>query len=354
MRTIAAVLTASLLLAACSSSPTEEVTSSPSPTATTSPSPSPSPTPASAFPLTGVETDEPLDDQPVVAVKIENTPSAYPLAGIEQADVVYEQIVEGGVTRFAALFHSQLPERVGPVRSARFVDVPLLQPWAPVLVYSGARGEVNDALRGASLALEVDPGTRDGPIFFRAPDRPGSHDLLADPTAALDASGEDEEAAPVPEDPFAFDEDAPDDGVEQTDFDIAMTSASTSSWEWDDGDDVYRRLRNGEPFPVVDGEVGAATVVLVVAGIGQGGCCDTAGNPFTVTNLEGTGDAVVWRDGQRFEATWSKDSASDPLELLTADGDPFPMATGPSWWHLAGSSAVPDAPTPEASETPSE
>ncbi|PWG74405.1 DUF3048 domain-containing protein, partial [Enterococcus hirae] len=87
-------------------------------------------------------------DQPVVAVKIENTPSAYPLAGIEQADVVYEQIVEVGVTRFAALFHSQLPERVGPVRSARFVDVPLLQPWAPVLVYSGARGEVNDALRG--------------------------------------------------------------------------------------------------------------------------------------------------------------------------------------------------------------
>lgn len=350
MRTIAAVLTASLFVAACSSGPAEEP--SPSPT-TESASPSPSPTPDEAFPLTGVTTDDPLEDQPVVAVKIENTPSAYPLAGIDEADVVYEQIVEGGVTRFAALFHSALPDRVGPVRSARFVDVPLLRPWSPVFVYSGARGEVNDALRQAGFALEVDPGTRNGPIFYRAPDRPGSHDLLADPGVALDESGEDEGAAPVPEDAFAFDEDAPSGGVDQDAFDVRMTSSSTATWEWDADDDVYRRLRNGEPFPVGDdAEVGAATVVVVVADIGQGGCCDTAGNPFTVTNLEGGGEAVVWRDGQRYEARWEKESATDLLTLTTPDGDPFPMAIGPSWWHLAGASAVPDAPA--TSETASD
>lgn len=346
MRIVTAVLTASLVLAACSSGPTEEPTPSPTETTETA-SPSPSDTaPDAAFPLTGVPTDDPGSDRPVVAVKIENTPSAYPLAGIEQADIVYEQLVEGGVTRFAALFHSSLPERVGPVRSGRFVDVPLLEPWSTILVYSGARDEVSQALRNANqIGLLADPGTRNGPVFFRAPDRSSSHDLLADLTAALEQGRDDADVDVVPDSPLAFDESAPSGGVDQAEFEIAMTTASRSGWEWDDADGVYRRLRNGEPLPVVgDAPISAANVVLVVTDIGQGGCCDTAGNPFTVTDLEGTGDAIVWRDGQRFEASWTKESDSDHLRLRTADGDPFPFAPGSSWWHLAGSSAAPPAP----------
>lgn len=353
MRIVTAALAASLFLAACSSAPEEAP--SPSPTPTTE-SPSPSPTPESAFPLTGVTTDDPLEDQPVIAVKIENTPSAYPLAGIDRADVVYEQIVEGGVTRFAALFHSDLPDRVGPVRSGRFVDVPLLAPWTPIMVFSGARDEVTQALRSATMALEVDPGTRDGPIFYRAPDRPGSHDLLADPVAALEASGEDEETGPIADSPLTFDGDAPDGGVVQSEFGIAMTSASRAGWVWDEDDALYRRLRGQDPLPITDGgEVGAATVVLVVANITQGGCCDTAGNAFTVTELEGSGDAIVWRDGLRYEVTWTKDAEDEHLRLETADGEPFPLAIGPSWWHLAAASAAPEAPeaAPDDTETTS-
>lgn len=351
MRILTAALAASLVLAACSSAPEEAPSPSPEPTTEAS-SPSPSPTPDDAFPLTGVTTDDPLDDQPVVAVKIENTPSAYPLAGIDRADVVYEQIVEGGVTRFAALFHSDLPERVGPVRSGRFVDVPLLAPWRPVFVYSGARGEVTSALRDAPLGLVVDNGSQDGPIFYRDPGRPGSHDLLADLTTAIESGRELEDVQPVPDSPLTFDEQAPDGGVEQPEFEVAMTSSNRTGWSWDEADGVYRRLRGGEPLPITDdGEVGAASVVLVVASIGQGGCCDTAGNPFTVTQLEGSGDAIVWRDGQRFEVRWTKDGDGEHLQLETADGDPFPLAVGPSWWHLASSSAVPAAPEPTADAT---
>lgn len=348
MRILTAALAASLIVAACSSAPEEEP--SPTPTPTTQ-SPSPSPTTEAAFPLTGVTTDDPREDQPVVAVKVENTPSAYPLAGLDQADVVYEQIVEGGVTRFAALFHSALPDRVGPVRSGRFVDVPLLQPWRPVLVYSGARGEVTDALQDARLGLVADTGSQDGPVFYRAPDRPGSHDLLASLPAGLEDGLQYDDVAPIGDSPLTFDEQAPADGVEQQEFEVAMTSDSRAGWQWDDEDGVYRRLRNGEPLPVVDAEVGASTVVLVVADIGQGGCCDTAGNSFTVTDLEGSGEAVVWRDGQRFEATWSKDAADAHLQLETADGEPFPLAVGPSWWHLAAQSAIPPAPDPTATPT---
>lgn len=346
MRIVTAALTASLVLAACSSAPTEEPSPSPTTTSETA-SPSPSETePADAFPLTGVPTDDPGLDQPVVAVKIENTPSAYPLAGIEQADIVYEQLVEGGVTRFAALFHSALPDRVGPVRSGRFVDVPLLEPWSSILVYSGARDEVTRALRNANqIGLLADPGTRNGPVFFRDPNRSRSHDLLADLEAALEEGRSDADVSPVPEVPLTFDEDAPSDGVDQAEFEIAMTTASRSGWAWDDGEGTFQRLRNGEPLPVAgDTPVAAANVVLVVTEIGKGGCCDTAGNAFTVTDLEGTGDAIVWRDGQRFEATWTKQSDSHHLVLQTPDGDPFPLAPGSSWWHLAGSQAAPSAP----------
>ena len=87
-----------------------------------------------------------------------------------------------------------------------------------------------------------------------------------------------------------------------------MTSASRSGWSWDEDAGVYRRLQNGEPMVVTgEGQVGAANVIVVLTDIGRGGCCDTAGNPFTVTRLEGSGDAILWRDGQRFDVTWSKE-----------------------------------------------
>lgn len=344
MRTIAAVLTASLLLTACSSGGAEEP--SPSPTPTESPSPSASPTPPSVFPLTGMPADDPLEDQPVVSVKIENTPAARPLAGIEAADLVYEQIVEGGVTRFAALFHSQLPDEVGPIRSGRLVDVPLLEPWSSVMVYSGARDDVTQALRRANhIGLVADPGT--GPVFSRAPDRPGSHDLMAALPLALDQGRDLVDVGPVPATALSFDDDAPVGGVAAEEFTVPLTPSARAGWEWDDGAQVYRRLQNGAPLEVTgDGRIGAATVVLIVTDITTGGCCDTAGNAFTVTRLvDGSGDAVVWRDGHRFEAQWRKGDVGTHLKLLTPDGEPFPMAPGPSWWQLAAADAVPPAPT---------
>ncbi len=346
MRMIAAALAASLLLAACSSAPDEEVSPSPSETTTTTESPSPteSATPASAFPLTGVATDEPRLDQPVVSVKIENTPSARPQAGLDRADVVFEEIVEGGVTRFAALFHSDLPAEVGPVRSARLVDVPLLNPWHSILVYSGAREDVTAALRAADhIGLLADPGT--GPIFSRAPGRPGSHDLMADLTLALEQRDRLEDAEAVPPPPWTFGEDTPSGGVDQEQFEIAMTSASRSGWEWDADAGVYRRLQNGQPMVVTgEGRVGAANVIVVLTDVGRGGCCDTAGNPFTVTRLEGSGDAILWRDGQRFDITWTKQDVGQHLEFSDASGDPVVLAPGASWIHLAPASAAPAAP----------
>lgn len=354
MRTLLLLVVAGLVVTACSSTPTADSTASPSASpspSSTSPSPSPSPTPSPAFPLTGMTTSVPGVDRPVLSVKYDNAPVAQPHAGLEEADLVYEQIVEGGVTRLAALFHSQVPDQVGPVRSARLVDVPLLEPWHSALVYSGARGEVTAALQASDgIGLVADSGP---PVFTRASGRSGSHNLMADPDLAMDRGRELAEVAPVGEQdlPLAFDDEAPAGGVDQADVAIRMTPATTVGWQWDEADGVFRRSQNGSPSRVTgEGRIGAANVVLVATSIGTGGCCDTAGNPYVTTQLQGSGDALVWRDGQRFEATWRKSSSAAHLQVLTPDGEVFPFAPGPTWYHLAAPSAAPSAPSTSSSD----
>jgi hypothetical protein len=117
-------------------------------------------------PLTGVLIDSEraaqLAEQPLLLVKVDNGPTARPQAGLEVADIVFEELVEGGVTRFVAAFHSELPERVGPVRSARFVDVDLGSGFGrPVFANSGARP---DAVSRLAAVDWPDASARGWPI----------------------------------------------------------------------------------------------------------------------------------------------------------------------------------------------
>lgn len=89
-------------------------------------------------PLTGLKVADPaLVNRPALVAKIDNLDrgpeSALPQAGVSRADVVFEEIVEGNITRFAAVFHSKAPGRIGPIRSARTTDVILLPQLGPVL-----------------------------------------------------------------------------------------------------------------------------------------------------------------------------------------------------------------------------
>jgi pyridoxal 5'-phosphate synthase pdxS subunit len=242
------VLTAALLVTACSSTPAAKLASAPAerPTPTET-----DPAPADTFPLTGEPTDDPREDQPIVAVKIENTSAARPQAGLEAADLVFEQLVEGGLTRFAVLFHSELPTDVGPVRSARFVDIDILGSLGSALVYSGARQEVTDALwQQRLIALIADSGR---PIFRRAPDRPGSHDLMADLEAALALAVTLPQVTPAPR--FLEFGPAPDGGAPGTEVTIRLSGAARTGWQWDAEAAVYRRFqnRNGTSSPASSG-----------------------------------------------------------------------------------------------------
>jgi hypothetical protein len=292
-------------------------------------------------PLTGVLVEdgraEELDQRPLLVVKVENSPQARPQAGLDRADVVLEELVEGGMTRFIALFHSDLPDEIGPVRSARPVDVAIGTGFGqPVFAYSGARPAVQSLLRGSPLvALE-----EGAPGFYRAPDRRSPHDLFLR-TPDVIAAGVERGAGPLVSPGWAFAEEPPSGSAPGTGLQVPMSTSSRTGWTYDDAAGLYRRDQGGERSVVTgEGRIGAANVVVLATRHYTDGCCDSNGAPYAETDVTGEDVAIVLRDGARYEATWRKTSAEAPLELLGADGEAFPLKPGPTWILLPSSSVV--------------
>jgi hypothetical protein len=306
-------------------------------------------------PLTGVLLEDDrgavLGERPLLVVKVENSTQARPQAGLDRADVVFEELVEGGMTRFIALFHSDLPDVVGPVRSARPVDVALGSGFGqPVFAYSGARPAVQSLLRGSPL-IALEEGA---PGFHRVPDRRSPHDLFVRSADVMEA-GVERGAGPLVSPGWAFDEDPPAgattvtcDASSGTDcaapgegLQVPMSTSSRTGWSYDEAAGVYRRDQGGEPSVVTgEGRIGAANVVVLATRHYTDGCCDSNGAPYAETSVTGEDVAIVLRDGVRYEAAWRKTSAEAPLELLGDDGEPFPLKPGPTWILLPSSAVV--------------
>jgi len=294
--------------------------------------PEPEPQPA-RMPLTGVLTDE-VPQRPALLVKVSNSSQARPQTGLAEADLVFEELTEGGITRFMVVFHSRLPEVVGPVRSARPVDTQLISGFGrPGFAHSGARGEVRDMLARTPAVTVTEGGAgffRDGGRYASHPVAPHNLFLEVEPALqAVTAAG----ARPLEDLGWAFSDEAPtssDAAADGTAIEIAMSTAYRTSWTYDPGAGVYRRAQNGTPFLVTGEErIGAANVVVIQARhyVGASG--------YPETDVVGEGDAIVLRDGQRYAARWSKPDATDPLVVLTADGEaPFPLKPGATWLHL--------------------
>jgi hypothetical protein len=295
-------------------------------------------------PLTGLPTDAEVLAQPVVIAKIENSPASRPQSGLDAADVVIEELVEFGITRFLALFLGELPAVAGPIRSARPVDVDLLGTFgASGFAYSGARPEVLSLL-ASSPAVLVTEGA-DG--FFRDDGRNAPHNLYirpADVLSVVTARG----GRPLVDLGWTFADEPPtgatvcppavsgctDPGLSVV---VEMSSGYRSGWTYDARAGVYRRDQNGRSFDVTGGgAIGAANVVILATRhyVGASGYDETdattAGAP-----------AIVLRDGLRFDVEWVKPTARDQLVLRTADGRPFPLKPGATWFHLPAAGRMP-------------
>jgi hypothetical protein len=300
-------------------------------------------------PLTGLRSDDPeVLERPVVAVKVENSEAARPQSGLDEADIVFEEIVEGGITRFLALFQSQVPSWVGPVRSARPEDAQVFPAFDGVLFHSGARPEVLTGLTRAGVVWRSDDAG--SPVFSRTDQRPSPHNLYARGPDLFHTAG----LVAEPADPvgWPFEVEAPPGAVPCPEpcasdpgsrISIAMSDVARTGFTYDPAGGVYNRQQNGTPHRVTgDGEVAAANVVVLGMAIGDGGCCDSSGARYTATEVMGSGPMVLLRDGQRYTGRWEKASPGGQFRLLDRSGSPLALRPGPTWILMAPLGALPE------------
>ena len=282
--------------------------------------------------LTGLPADAAVTDRPILAVKIDNYGPARPQWALDEADAVFEENVEG-ISRFVALFHTHLPEVVGPVRSARIGDLDLLTAMnRPVFAYSGANPGVTDWINSAASSnVLADFSALRHPCYRRSPDRRGPHNLLLDPTCAVNASPNAGPARPLWQIASTWTAPTHTGVVADSTFDVDMDGVDVG-WTWDTASGLYLRSQDGEPHVAVSGvQISARNVVEIFAEYYPSPVDARSPTPNTV----GTGEAVVHRNGTAVPVIWSRATEYDPFSFVDpATGQAVALNTGTTFIEL--------------------
>ncbi|WP_150307989.1 DUF3048 domain-containing protein [Planctomonas psychrotolerans] len=308
----------------------------PSPGEPLPPSPTQTAIPLGYAPLRGTPVDSGSNDHPSLAAKIDNHPAARPQFGLEETDIVFEELVEGGLTRYVALWHSSIPETVGPVRSIRPMDPEILSPMGGIVAYSGGQPRFVEAMQDTPVfnAIHEHPDTAD--TFRRLAERSAPHNVVVDARDLV--AKHDELDPPDPQFVYATDAASPsaDDGAPASGVVTVFSPSSSASWAFDPAREAYLRSQNGVPDLDATGrQLGATNVVALQVRVDQS-------TDVPRTELLGTGSAWALTDGRVVEATWSKTHAEAPLRLTADSGASIRLAPGNTWVELvpAGTGAV--------------
>jgi len=266
-----------------------------------------------------------------LSVKIENSASSRPQVGINSADVVYETISEGGITRFNCIFGSTVPNTVGPVRSARLSDLWIVPQYDALFVFSGASNSVNRQVNQANLPnLSQDAGVM--APFSRNPSRAAPHNLFLDTDQAYETAQDRGYKTTAKLQPLQFDRSAREQTVTVTEISIPFSPANTVRWEYDDGS--YKRYNNGSPHTDAgQGKQVRAKNVVVMWAKYEAASRDRVGSTTFRINLGGKGRVSVFRNGQRFDGTWIANRTSPP-KFKDSDGRPIKLAPGRTWFQV--------------------
>ena len=304
--------------------------------------------------LTGLPGPDDAQIQPIVVVKIENDPIVRPQTGLDRADLIFEELVEGGMTRFAVIYQSDLPDEVGPVRSVRHVDVAIAEPIADAFVFSGgARRTMKFVKRKIPTSISI--VNEGAPGMYRKPGIPAPHDIFlkmsemldsiapkntlstgffvrpevkpvvssASPSASSSAS-----ASPKPSSTALT-------GKPVTQVGVKFSSFSGPNWKWNSADKMWMRSEGIKPFLNKDGtQFGTNNLVIIEVREIDAGYKGQTGGYVPRTVLTGSGRAWVLSDGKAVEVAWKKPFVDAQMELTDLDGNPFTMPTGRTWVEL--------------------
>ena len=274
------------------------------------------------WPLTGLPANQAAPKHPVMVVKIDNTSSARPQVGLSKADLVTEELVEGGITRIAVAYYSKVPDVVGPVRSMRASDIGIIKPTRGVLVASGAAGQTLGRLN----AHKVTYFSEGGPGYYREGSRRAPYNLMVRLPQLAKAV---RKKAVVPPNYLPFQADSQWKGsAPAKNIGVHMSRSHTTNWEYRGG-----KYHNVNSNASANDQFLADTVLVLRVKIGDAGYTDPANNPVPETIYKGKGAAIIFHKGELIRGTWSKAKLDSQLVLKTAAG-PLHVPAGRTWIEL--------------------
>lgn len=282
---------------------------------------------ANVWPLTGLEADDDIDvgAAPVIMAKIDNTPSSRPQTGLAAADIVFDVLVEGGVSRFIAVYQSDVPDEIGPIRSGREVDSKLIEAFGGMFVYSGGQDFVVNRLRAA--ATDVGFPRLGDDAYYRATDRPPPYDVIVRTSDIIDT-----EVSGFEGTLFFGDMELPA-GEVATEVSISMSNFNQVSYVHEG--DAYLRFLGGDPhLDRTNEQIATQNVIVLYVNVLSTGRTDSSGSPVPDYDVVGSGEAIMFRDGRAFPVTWNRDSTADLFRFFDADGVELALAPGKTWIEL--------------------
>ena len=298
--------------------------------------------------LTGLPGPDDAQLKPILVVKVENNSIVRPQTGLDRADLIFEELVEGGASRFAAVFQSNIPDEVGPVRSVRHVDVSLAAPIADVFAFSGGAKRTMKYV-GLELPTTMSQVREGAPGMNRKPgvsapnnlfldtkqmfsavaeyDTPSSGFFVPSPmSAAVPVPSSSATAVPVVPAPV---------GKAVNTVEVAFSTLAKPNWKWNAADKLWMRSEGSNPFNNIDGsQFGTNNLVIIEIREVDAGYKGSTGGYVPRSVTSGSGRGWVLSNGQAVEVKWNKPSVVSQMELSDTNGNPFTMPTGRTWVEL--------------------
>ncbi len=285
------------------------------------------PRPKYYAPLTGIQIkSEAATKKPVTAIMLENSPDARPQSGLKDAEIVYEAVAEGGITRFLALYQVKKPQLIGPVRSLRMYYVDWLTPFNASVAHIGGSAKALALVRNGSYR-DIDQFFN-ADYYWRATDRYAPHNVYTS-FAKLDALNRAKGYKTSAPKVFERTDIEPAAKLTASKVNVTISSALfNSSYKYQKSTGRYYRSQAGAPH--TDREKGQIWANVVIALRVNMRLVFEDGYRESITTT-GKGSAMIFQGGKAHKVTWQKASRGSQLTFTDAKGEPFKLARGVTW-----------------------